>query len=446
MDGTSRRSFIAGASAALLAGGVGGTAAAAAKTNSDVGRARGDATLRIGLVGCGGRGTGAAAQALSTSGPVELVAMADAFEDRLENSYAQLAELGDSGWFDNGTRLQAPAENRHVGFDAYRKVIDSGIDVVVLATPPGFRPEHFEYAVEQGKHVFMEKPVAVDAPGVRRVLEAARAAREKNIKVGVGLQRHHSGMYNETIKRIHDGAIGDVLALRVYWNSSGVWVRARQPGQTEMEYQMRNWYYFNWLCGDHIVEQHIHNIDVGNWIKGGHPVEAQGQGGRQWRDGPDHGEIFDHHFVEYTYDDGAVMLSQCRHIENCWDQVAEYAHGSKGRASLASGLIEAPGGWRHHEPEDEQNPYQVEHDRLFQAIREDEPFNEAKNGAIATMTAILGRMATYSGKKITWKEAIESEASLEPAIHAWDAEPPTTPDENGRYPVAVPGVTKVRTS
>ncbi len=443
MDGTSRRSFITGASAALLAGGVGSRSTAAATTASDVGRARGDATLRIGLVGCGGRGTGAAAQALSTSGPVELVAMADAFEDRLEHCHAQLAEMGENGSFDHGRRLQAPAENRYVGFDAYRKVIDSGVDVVVLATPPGFRPEHFEYAVEQGKHVFMEKPVAVDAPGVRRVLAAARAAREKNLKVGVGLQRHHSGMYNETIRRIHDGAIGDVVALRVYWNSSGVWVRARQPGQTEMEYQMRNWYYFNWLCGDHIVEQHIHNIDVGNWVKGGHPVAAQGQGGRQWRNGPDHGEIFDHHFVEYTYDDGAVMLSQCRHIRNCWDQVAEFAHGSKGRASLASGRIEAPGGWSHREPEDEDNPYQVEHDRLFEAIREGRPFDEAKNGAIATMTAVMGRMATYSGRKITWDEALASDVSLEPAVLAWDADPPTLPDDEGRYAVAAPGVTRV---
>ena len=322
--------------------------------------------------------------------------MADAFEDRVENCYGRLAELGEGGSFENGKRLQAPAENRYAGFDAYKKVIDSGVDVVILATPPGFRPEHFEYAVEQGKHVFMEKPVAVDAPGVRRVLKAAKASKEAGLKVGVGLQRHHSAMYNETIQRIHDGAIGDVVALRVYWNGSGVWVRARKPEQTEMEYQMRNWYYFNWLCGDHIVEQHIHNIDVGNWVKGGHPVEAQGQGGRQWRNGPDHGEIFDHHFVEYTYDDGAVMLSQCRHIQNCWDEVAEYAHGSKGRASLASGLIEAPGGWNHREPEDEKNPYQVEHDRLFEAIREDKPFNEAKRGAIATMTSVMGRMATYS--------------------------------------------------
>ena len=342
--------------------------------------------------------------------------MADAFEDRLDNCYAQLAELGENGSFENGKRLQVPAENRYVGFDAYRKVIDSGVDVVVHATPPGFRPEHFEYAVEQGKHVFMEKPVAVDAPGVRRVLKAAKAAKEKNLKVGVGLQRHHSTMYNATIDRIHDGAIGDVVALRVYWNGSGVWVRARKPGQTEMEYQMRNWYYFNWLCGDHIVEQHIHNIDVGNWVKGGHPVEAQGQGGRQWRNGPDHGEIFDHHFVEYTYDDGAVMLSQCRHIQNCWDQVAEFAHGSKGRASLAAGLIEAPGGWTHREPEDEKSPYQVEHDRLFEAIREDKPFNEAKNGAIATMTAGDGP----DGDLLRQEDHLEGSAQVRRVLRASD--------------------------
>ncbi len=444
MSETSRRSFITGATgatAALLAGGVGGATAGAA--NTDVGRARGDATLRIGLIGCGGRGTGAAAQALSTAGPVELVAMADAFEDRVESCHARLAEMADNGSFEGGKRLQVPAENRYVGFDAWRKVVDSGVDVIVHATPPGFRPEHFEYAVERGKHVFMEKPLAVDAPGVRRVLKAAKASKQKNLKVGVGLQRHHSGMYNETIERIHDGAIGDVVALRVYWNSAGLWVRERQPGQTEMEYQMRNWYYFNWLCGDHIVEQHIHNIDVGNWVKGGHPVAAQGQGGRQWRNGPDHGEIFDHHFVEYTYGDGAVMLSQCRHIENCWDQVAEFAHGSKGMASLAAGLIQAPGGWNHQAPEDEKSPYQVEHDRLFEAIREDRPFNEAKNGAISTMTAVMGRMATYGGKKITWEDALASEVSLEPAKYAWDAAPPVVPNDDGRYAVAVPGVTRV---
>jgi len=441
MKRTSRRNFITGASAltaGALAGG-GKAFGAAARTDADLGRARGDDTLRIGLVGCGGRGTGAAAQALSTAGPVELVAMGDAFEDRVENCHSRLKEMADSGSFENGKRLQVPAENRYVGFDAYRKVIDSGIDVLVHATPPGFRPEHFEYAVEQGKHVFIEKPLAVDAPGVRRVLKAAKASKEKGLKVGVGLQRHHSTMYNAVMDRVHDGAIGDVVALRVYWNSAGVWVRERQPKQTEMEYQMRNWYYFNWLCGDHIVEQHIHNIDVGNWVKGAHPVAAQGQGGRQWRNGPDHGEIFDHHFVEYTYEDGAVMLSQCRHIQNCWDQVAEFAHGTKGTAALAAGVIEAPGGWSHREPEDEKSPYQVEHDRLFAAIRDGSRFNEARNGAIATMTAVMGRMATYTGRKVTWKEALQDDVSLEPSTYAWDADPPTLPDEKGRYAVAIPG-------
>jgi myo-inositol 2-dehydrogenase / D-chiro-inositol 1-dehydrogenase len=288
----------------------------------------------------------------------------------------------------------------------------------------------------------MEKPVAVDGPGVRRVLAAAAEAKGKGLKVGVGLQRHHDPAYLETVRRIHEGAIGEVVALRVYWNSSGVWVRPREQGQTEMEYQMRNWYYFNWLCGDHIVEQHIHNLDVGNWVKGAYPVEAQGQGGRQVRTGSDHGEIYDHHFVEYTYADGATMLSQCRHQEGCWDQVAEFAHGTRGRAALADAEIVSAGGWDWRHEGEPADPYQREHDVLFRAIRRGEEHDETENGAYATLTAILGRMATYSGKKVTWKQALESDLDLSPARFAWDADPPVLPDADGRYPVAIPGVTR----
>ena len=358
--------------------------------------------------------------------------MADAFRDRLDRSLTTLSETA-------GDRVQVPEENKYVGFDAYRRAIDSGADVVVLATPPGFRPEHFEYAVAQGKHVFMEKPVAVDAPGIRRVLGAGKTAEEKNLKVGVGLQRHHQEAYRSTLDRVHNGAIGRPVLLRVYWNSAGVWVRPRKDEMTEMEYQMRNWYYFNWLCGDHIVEQHIHNLDVGNWVTGSYPVAAQGQGGRQWRTGKEYGEIYDHHFVEYTYGNGTKMLSQCRHMQNCWDEISEHVHGSDGVADLSAARIEPSWGSAWQYDGEEADPYQVEHDDLFAAIRQDRPYNEVENGALSTMTAILGRMATYSGKVVTWDEAFASELSLAPERYDFDAPPPVLPDEEGRYPVAIPG-------
>ncbi|HVS63460.1 MAG TPA: Gfo/Idh/MocA family oxidoreductase [Thermoanaerobaculia bacterium] len=432
--GLSRRAFLQGSTLTTVAASGGGRAIARpAARATDAGL--GDRTVTVALVGCGGRGTGAARQALSAEGRVELVAVADAFRDRIDRCLETLAENVEEG-------LEVPEENRYVGFDAYRKAIESGADVVILATPPGFRPEHFEHAVRAGKHVFMEKPVAVDGPGVRRVLEAAREAKARNLKVGVGLQRHHDPAYVETLRRIHDGAIGEVVALRVYWNSSGVWVNPREAGQTEMEYQMRNWYYFNWLCGDHIVEQHIHNLDVGNWVKQGYPVEAQGQGGRQVRTGEDFGEIFDHHFVEYTYEDGATMLSQCRHQPGCWEQVAEFAHGTRGRAAIADAEIVGDGGWDWRYDGEAADPYQAEHDQLFRAIRRGEEHDEAENGARATLTAIMGRMATYSGRRVTWNEALESELDLSPARYAWDADPPVLPDAEGRYPIAVPGVTE----
>ncbi|MEX0711434.1 MAG: Gfo/Idh/MocA family oxidoreductase [Pirellulales bacterium] len=391
--------------------------------------AAGSDTIRVGLIGCGGRGTGAAANALHTPGSVKLVAMGDAFADRLEQSLREIQKEAPD-------RVEVPSENRFVGFDAYEKVIASDVDLVILATPPGFRPIHLAAAVEAGKHVFMEKPVAVDAPGVRAVLAATEAAKQKNLAIGVGLQRHHENSYLETMKRLHDGAIGDIIATRAYWNGAGVWVRPRKPGQTDMEYQMRNWYYFNWLCGDHIVEQHIHNLDVINWLKRGYPVRAQGMGGRQVRTGPEYGEIFDHHAVEFEYADGSRMFSYCRHIPNCWDSMSEHAHGTKGTADISGARIQANGsdGWRYRG--ERNNPYQTEHDDLFASIRSASPLNEGEFGALSSMTAILGRMATYSGKMITWEQALESELSLAPSAYAFDAAPPTPG-------VAVPGHTEV---
>jgi predicted dehydrogenase len=239
----------------------------------------------------------------------------------------------------------------------------------------------------------------------------------------------------ETIKRLQDGAIGDIVCTRVYWNGAGVWVNPRKEGQTDMEYQMRNWYYFNWLCGDHIVEQHIHNLDVSNWLKGAHPIKAEGMGGRQVRTGADYGEIYDHHAVEFEYPDGSRMFSYCRHIPGCWDSIAEYAHGSKGKADISGARIESGGDkWRYSG--ENPNPYQVEHDDLIASIRSGSPLNEGENGAHSSMTAILGRLCTYSGKMISWDEAINSEINLAPKHYAFDAAPPTPL-------IAVPGQTQV---
>ncbi len=397
------------------------------------GRARRRETLRVALVGCG-RGTGAAMQALATEGDVKLVTMADAFSDRLEGALESISKR-------HGERVEVPAERRHVGFDAYQKAIDEDVDVVLLATPPGFRPSHFEYAVSKDRHVFMEKPVATDAPGVRKVLAAAEASRQKGLKVGVGLQRHHDAGYQETVRRVQEGAIGDLILMRCYWNSAGVWVNPRRPEQTEMEHQMRNWYYFNWLCGDHIAEQHIHNIDVCNWVKGGPPVKAQGVGGRQVRTGVEFGEIFDHHMVEFTYADGTKLLSECRHQKNTWGSVSEHAHGTKGTATFSRYSIETEGEkWRYRE--EVKNPYQVEHDRLFSAIRSGAEHNEAEYGATSTMTSILGRMATYSGKEVDMEKALASETDLMPERLAWDATPKVTPLADGSYPIPTPGVSE----
>jgi len=411
--------------------------------------------IRVGLIGCGGRGTGAAVQTLSTKENVKLVAMADAFRDRLDESYNNIIspEQRDAwlGTGDVNDRVDVPEERRFVGFDAYKEVIPL-VDVVILTTPPGFRPMHFEAAVEAGKHIFMEKPVATDAPGIRKVLETAERAKQKKLNVVVGLQRHYQTVYREWVQRIHDGAIGDVVLGRVYWNSEGVWVRERaklaeEAGRplTEMEYQMRNWYYFNWLCGDHIVEQHIHNIDVANWVKQGHPVSAQGQGGREIRTGPDHGQIFDHHFVEFEYEDGSRVLSQCRHMEGCMNRVSEAFHGTKGTAPEPGELYDMAGSTIYkHRGKNDPNPYQVEHDELFTAIAAgDYTYADTERGVEATMSAILGRMATYSGKVVTWDEAINSPVSIMPAEYTWDADPPVMPDAEGRYPVPVPGMTQV---
>ncbi len=409
-----------------------------------------DETIRIGLIGCGGRGRGAADQAMNTEGPTKLVAVADAFEDNLQSTVEGLKRQ-------HGDKVDIPKERQFVGFDAFQQLLDTDIDIVLIATPPGFRPLHFEAAINAGKHVFMEKPVAVDSIGVRKVLAINEIAKTKNLAVAVGLQRHHEPIYIETIKRLQDGEIGRIVATRAYWNGDGVWVRPRKDDQTEMEYQMRNWYYFNWLCGDHITEQHIHNLDVINWLMGGPPTMAQGQGGRQVRTGKEYGEIYDHHFVEFSYEkdgDRSILLSQCRHIANCWSSVSEYAHGSDGWCDIGDGRIFDTKGnlkWEFNRKDSSgkslnlHDGHQQEHHDLFAALRRGDIPNEGDYGAYSSMTSVLGRMATYSGREIRWDEALASQLIVSPVeqFHSFDDKPPVLPNDDMTYPIPTPGVTKV---
>ena len=406
--------------------------------------------IRIAVIGAGGRGSGAAWDALNTEGALRIVAVADAFADPVQRTVSMLekglakARKRNSERAKNKT-IDVPPERQFVGFDAYKKALQTDCDLVILATPPGFRPLHFTAAVEAGKHVFMEKPVATDAKGVRQVLAAARKAKEQNSAVAVGLQRRHERRYRATIAKLQEGAIGDINLTRAYWNGSTPWVRPRRAGQTEMEYQMRNWYYFNWLCGDHIVEQHIHNLDVINWLKEGFPVKGNGMGGCEVRRGKDFGETFDHHFIEFTYADGSKMYSQCRHIPGCFNNVSEHAHGSKGYANIGGATILDNDGnkvWSFGQGGG--GGHQQEHHDLFADLRAGKIPNEGEYGAKSTMTAIFGRMLTYCGKELTWDEAINSKVDLGVRDFAsFDDTPPVLPGEDGRYALPVPGSTKV---
>jgi myo-inositol 2-dehydrogenase/D-chiro-inositol 1-dehydrogenase len=442
-----RRGFLKTTSAAV----VGGSILGGLSIERSAYAAGNEAPLKVALVGCGGRGSGAADQALTTyskENNLKLVAAADVHPDRMETSLRNLQKK-------HGDRVEVSPEAQFIGFDGYKKAIEL-CDVAILATPPGFRPMMFEEAVRQGKHVFTEKPVCVDAPGFRKFMAAAQVAKTKNLKVGVGLQRHHQAGYIETMKRIWDGAIGDVVGMRCYWNGNTPWVKTRASLEkdagrklTEMEYQLRNWYYFVWLCGDHIVEQHIHNIDVINWLKKGPPVKARGMGGCETRKGPDYGEIFDHHAVEFTYADGTMCQSMCRHQLGCWNEVSEYAIGTKGKSELHRYIITGANKWKFDDTE-KLNPYQVEHDDLFNAIRKNLPYNEAEYGATSSMTAVLGRMATYSGKELEWDTAIKSNIStMVEGIdkvsfkEALQMKPPTSPGPDGMYQLPVPGKTNV---
>jgi predicted dehydrogenase len=413
-----RREFI---QAAALAGSLGAI--------PHVHAAGGD-VLRIGLVGCGSRGTGAATQALGADPNVRLVAMADAFEDRLQESLALLEQQASA-------KVDVRPENRFNGFDAYRDLLASGVDVVLLCTPPHFRPQHLRAAVEAGKHVFAEKPVAVDAPGVRSVLESCALARTKGLSVVSGLCLRYDDGFRETVRRLHDGAVGEVLALLANDYRGGRWAKPRQPGWSEMHYQMRNWYNYTWLSGDFNVEQHVHYLDVCAWVmKDRYPVKAVGMGGRQALNGPEYGQIYDHFSVAYEYADGAKLISNCRQQPGCKNEISAQVLGTKGRAEFSErpkGLrIHAGGDWTYDGPKNRM--YQAEHDELFAAIRNGNPINNGEYMARSTLLAIMGRMAAYTGQQITWEMALDSREDLSPVRYDWEAPPPESR-------VAVPGQT-----
>lgn len=416
----------------------GGRAAAAAAMVGAAthAHAQGSGKMKIALVGCGGRGTGAASQALTAGSDIEIVALADIFEDKAKQARKILADKHPA---------QVNVADYHIftGFQAYKQAM-AAADVVLCATPPGFRPQHFAEAVRLGKHAFIEKPVATDVNGVRRVLAAGEEAKKKNLNVCVGLQRRYQPAYIETIKRIHDGAIGELSFLRVFWNGSARAGLERNEGEGELAYQMRNWYFFTWLSGDHILEQHVHNLDVAHWVLGKMPLRAQGLGGRQVRKAKTNGQIFDHHAVEFEYDNGVRVYSQCHQMAGkCYRSVSEHAHGSKGVAEMVDHqrfLIngESVGDRRRGQSED---GHQLEHFAFFENIRSGKVRNDAEYGAKSTLMGIMGRMATYTGQVITLEQAMNSKEVLVADIADWNAEAPVKPDAEGWYPVAAPGVT-----
>lgn len=389
--------------------------------------AQGSDRLKVGLIGCGGRGTGAAHDCARADRGVVIWALGDMFQDRLNGCRDTVKGLGE--------QCQVTDDRCFVGLDAYRKVIASGVDIVILATPPGFRPTHFAAAVEAGKHVFMEKPVATDAPGARIMFKAAEQAEQKKLCVVAGTQRRHQRSYIETVRRIHEGAIGKIVGGQVYWNGGGVGggVGPKQPGQTDLEWMIRHWYQFIWLCGDNIVEQHVHNIDIANWVMQGHPEKCVANGGRSQRNDPNRfPQAWDNFTVDFVYPGDIHIMSMCRHWDNCPGNVSERFAGTKGFTN-ASSAIWGETSWNFSG--DNPNPYVQEHVDLIRAIRSGNPINEARQVTESTLTAIMGRTAAYTGQEITWEQIMNSQDDFHPDLSDPKAPIPIRPP-------AVPGQTK----
>ncbi len=421
-SGIERRRFLQTSAAA--------TAAAVTLGQVPFVHADGNDTLRVGLIGCGGRGTGAAAQALKADQNVRLVAMGDAFRDRVQGS---LATLQNDPSF--RAKIQVPAERQFAGFDAYQQVINSGVDIVLLCTPPHFRPLHLRAAVAARKHIFAEKPVAVDGPGVRAVLAACEEARRQRLSVVSGLcYRYHDGM-RQIVQRIHDGAIGDLVTLQCNYNTGPIWHRIREQGWSDMEWQMRNWYYFTWLSGDFNVEQHVHSLDKMAWLmRDRYPVSCYGVGGRQVRTGPEFGHIFDHMAVVYEFAGGVKCFSQCRQQDGCAKDVSDHVMGSRGTATLLESFrITGPNAWSVPRPATRDDMYQREHNELFAGIPPGNPINNGDYMAKSSLMGIMGRMACYTGQVVTWEQALNSREDLTPPRYEWGALPVAA--------VARPGIT-----
>ncbi|MBI2928396.1 MAG: Gfo/Idh/MocA family oxidoreductase [Verrucomicrobia bacterium] len=442
---TTRREFLKTSSTAVVGATVAGTLA-----TPRAGYTAESNTIKVALVGCGGRGTGAAANALATKGPIRLHAAADVFQHRLDGSLNGLTQRFTS-------QIDVPGERRFLGFDAFKKAIDclDKGDVVILATPAGFRPIHLDYAAQKGVNVFMEKSFAVDAPGVRRVLKAGEAAQQKNLKIASGLMWRHDKPREEVIRRIHDGAIGEVTWLRTYRMHGAVGLAPKKPGLSELAHQITNYSCFNWCNASFFVDWLIHNIDVCCWAKNAWPVAAQGHGGRAARTEAD--QMLDHYAVEYTFDDGAKLLAQGRHINKCYDVFGDFTHGTKGSAVIMESLGAArPRLYRNQKqtkdneiwrgPDKDADHYQEEWNLLIDAIRNDKPYNETERSAKACLVSIMGRMAAESGQLITWDDAFASNLELAPGLEqitSLEAKAPVEPDANGRYPIPVPGEARV---
>jgi predicted dehydrogenase len=416
-----RRDFVKTAAAASIA--------AAFPAGFGVHAAGSDA-IKVGVIGCGGRGTGAAIDCLTGVPGVEIVALGDLVSDRIESSLERLTkEFPD--------RVKVPVGRRFAGFDNYKGVLSvPEVNLIITAAPPGFRPIHLKAAIEAGKHVFMEKPVAVDPVGVRSVIASSDLARQKGLAVVAGTQRRHQQRYLEMMKRVHDGQIGEIVAAQCYWNMGDLWVKDRTPNMTEIEWQCRNWLYFSWLSGDHIVEQHVHNIDVVNWAIGAMPKAVMGMGGRQVRVAPQFGNIFDHFFVEFEYPNGVRAASACRQTKGCAERVEERIVGTKGVAWSTSSATKITGAAPWTFEADETNPYVQEHIDLIASIRKGTPLNEGRQIAESTMCAIMGRMSAYTGRAFSWEWAMNtSKLDLSPKKYEFGPNPVDA--------VAIPGTTEL---
>jgi len=415
-ENLTRRDFLKTTAAASLAAAIPGNLGL---------HAQGSDTIRIGVIGCGGRGTGAAIDAVNSSPGVEIIALFDPFPDRIERSLKTLRGKVPAA-------VKVKPEACFTGLDGYKKLLSiKDINYIVTAAPPGFRPIHLKAAVEAGKNVFMEKPVAVDPVGVRSVIASSALAAEKGLAIVTGTQRRHQKRYLELMKRVHDGAIGELVGGQCYWNQGDLWVIKQEPGMSDMEWQCRNWLYFSWTSGDHIVEQHVHNIDVINWAFRANPVKIMGMGGRQQRTAPEYGNIYDHFAVEFEYPNGVRVMSMCRQIPGCAERVEEKIVGTKGHA-FGYGEISGPAAWKFEG--EETNPYVVEHTDNIAAIRAGKPLNEGKRIAESTLCAILGRMSAYTGRAISWDWGLNnSKLDLSPAKYELGPNPVD--------PVAIPGKT-----